>query len=59
MREWFRTEIARAPRAYAALLIVAVSFLAYANTLRSNPHSPMSSRSTKASMNLTGLPSDT
>lgn len=32
-REWILSEIARAPRAYGAILVVAVSFLAYANTL--------------------------
>jgi len=30
---WLKAEIARAPLAYGALLVIAVSFLAYANTL--------------------------
>jgi tetratricopeptide (TPR) repeat protein len=33
VRGWISAEISRAPLAYAALLVIAVSFLAYANTL--------------------------
>jgi len=35
---WLRREIARAPGAYAALLVVAVSFVAYSNSLRAGFH---------------------
>ncbi|MGQ0612756.1 MAG: tetratricopeptide repeat protein [Planctomycetaceae bacterium] len=38
MRRWFAAEIGRAPTLYALLLLVAVSFLAYANSLDAGFH---------------------
>ena len=38
MRAWFLREMKRAPTAYAALLVLGVSFLAYANTLDAGFH---------------------
>jgi hypothetical protein len=38
VREWFLRELKRAPTAYAALLVLGVSFLAYANTLDAGFH---------------------
>ncbi|MHC4973667.1 MAG: tetratricopeptide repeat protein [Planctomycetota bacterium] len=38
MRDWFLRELKRAPAAYAALLVLGVSFLAYGNTLDAGFH---------------------
>lgn len=38
MKDWFVREVKRAPAAYAALLVLGVSFLAYANTLDAGFH---------------------
>ena len=38
MKDWFVNEVRKAPRAYAIVLLVAVSFLAYANTLDAGFH---------------------
>ncbi|MHC4549499.1 MAG: tetratricopeptide repeat protein [Planctomycetota bacterium] len=38
MREWIRRELARAPAAYAALLVLAAAWLAYANSLDAGFH---------------------
>jgi Flp pilus assembly protein TadD len=38
VKEWFLRELQRAPAAYAALLVLGVAFLAYANTLDAGFH---------------------